>query len=129
MKPETTEWVAKAEGDFTVATLAMRKRKDRKQVRDAVCYHCQQCAEKYLKGRLVEAGVTFPHSHDLKRILAMTLPFEPLWTALEPAARFLTNCAVVFRYPGQTASEADARAAMKHCKAIRTELRHSLGLK
>jgi HEPN domain-containing protein len=129
MKPETAEWVAKAEGDFATAVLLMRKRKDRKQVRDAICYHCQQCAEKYLKGRLVEAGVTFPHTHDLKRILALCLPCQPLWSAMEAPAKSLTNCAVVFRYPGQTATERDAKTAMKHSKAIRTEVRHSLGLK
>lgn len=129
MKPDTAEWVAKAEGDYAVATLAMRKRKDRKQIRDAICYHCQQSAEKYLKGRLVEAGVAFPHTHDLKRILTLALPLEPLWSALEPAAKFLTNCAVVFRYPGQTASERDAKSAVLNCKTIRTEVRHALGLK
>ena len=129
MKPATKEWVSKAEGDLLVATLAMRTRKDRKQIRDAVCYHCQQSAEKYLKGRLVEAGVAFPHTHDLERVLLLTLPLEPLWSALLPAAKFLTDCAVDFRYPGQTATEQAVKTAMRHCKVVRSEVRHSLGLK
>jgi HEPN domain-containing protein len=129
MKPETAEWITKAEGDFRVAGNTMRTRTRRREVLDAVCYHCQQCGEIYLKARLVEASVGFPLTHDLERLLKLVLPVEPLWSALQPAAAFLTNCAVVFRYPGQTASERDARTAMKHCKAIRTEARHSLGLK
>lgn len=129
MKPDTAEWVAKAEGDYLIATLAMRKRKDRKPIRDAICYHCQQSAEKYLKGRLVEAGTAFPRTHDLQQILLLTLHHEPLWSALDPAAKFLTNCAVVFRYPGQTASERDVKTAMQHCKTIRAEVRHALRLK
>lgn len=129
MRPETAEWVAKAEGDLRIAKNTMRTKTRRVEVLDGVCYHCQQCAEKYLKARLVEAGVSFPLTHDLERLLKLNLPHEPLWSALLPAAVFLTNCAVVFRYPGQTASERDAKTATKHCTAIRTEARHSLGLK
>lgn len=129
MRPDTAEWVAKAEGDLRIAKNTMRTKTRRGEVLDGVCYHCQQCAEKYFKARLVEAGVSFPFTHDLERLLRLNLPHEPLWSALLPAAAFLTNCAVVFRYPGQTAAERDAKAAMKHCKAIRTEARHALGLK
>lgn len=129
MKPVTKEWVEKAEGDFVIASMAMRKRTDRKRVLDSVCYHCQQCAEKYLKGRLVEAGTAFPYTHDLERILQLALVHEPLWSALQPAGKFLTDCAVDFRYPGQNATETAAKEAMRHCKAIRTEVRHSLRLK
>ena len=41
MKPLTREWVKKAENDFKVAALILRRPKDR--VPDAVCFHCQQC--------------------------------------------------------------------------------------
>jgi HEPN domain-containing protein len=43
----TAEWVQKAEGDFLVAQKMLRARKQ--PVYDAVCFHSQQCAEKYLK--------------------------------------------------------------------------------
>lgn len=129
MKPATAEWDEKAEGDILHATLVMRKRQNRKSLRDGICYHCQQCAEKYLKARLVEAGTQFPRTHDLKALLQLALPHEPLWTALNPAAKSLTDCAVDFRYPGQTATEQDAKTALEHCKSIRAEIRHALGLK
>jgi hypothetical protein len=41
MKPTTREWVKKAENDFKVASLILRRRKD--VVPDAACFFCQQC--------------------------------------------------------------------------------------
>jgi len=36
---------------------------------EAICFHCQQAAEKYLKAYLVSAGVTEPpKSYDLLRL-------------------------------------------------------------
>jgi hypothetical protein len=58
MKPATAEWVKKAEGDFKAAGQILRRRKD--IVPDAACFFCQQSVEKYLKARLIEAGVPFP---------------------------------------------------------------------
>ena len=52
MKPETVEWVEKSEGDWNAARQLNRVRKDPNY--DGVCFHCQQCAEKYLKAKLVD---------------------------------------------------------------------------
>ncbi|MBO9370959.1 MAG: HEPN domain-containing protein [Chloroflexi bacterium] len=59
----TEEWVHKAEGDFHTAGRELRARKMPNY--DAVCFHCQQCAEKYLKAYLQERGQRFPRIHDL----------------------------------------------------------------
>ena len=48
MREITVEWVQKAENDLEVAQLA-RWHAD-EPIADAVCFHAQQCAEKYLKG-------------------------------------------------------------------------------
>ncbi len=127
MKPQTHDWVAKAEDDFLVATQIMRRRKQR--VYDAACFHCQQTVEKYLKARLIEAGLPFPKTHDLPALLQLLLPVEPLWNAYEPAAKSLTEFAVNFRYPGDSATLTEAKNALKKCRSFRTELRRSLGLK
>ena len=58
MKAATRDWVDKAEGDFLAAAALARRRKIPLHVQ--VCFHSQQCAEKYLKARLEEAGVHFP---------------------------------------------------------------------
>ena len=55
MKPMTSEWAAKAEGDFAMLERESRARKSPDY--DGVCFHAQQCAEKYLKARLCEAGI------------------------------------------------------------------------
>lgn len=61
MKAQTAEWVEKAEGDWNAARQLDRVRKDPNY--DSVCFHCQQCAEKYLKARLVEAALSFARTH------------------------------------------------------------------
>ena len=52
MKPLTLEWVAKGEGDYRVVLLLMRAKQP---VHDAICYHAQQCVEKYLPAGLEDA--------------------------------------------------------------------------
>jgi HEPN domain-containing protein len=126
MKPATREWVAKAEEDFLAALDLARRRK--RPVWNSVCFHTQQCAEKYLKARLQEAGLHIPRTHDLEVLLDQVAAVEPLWTAFKPAAQNLTDFAVAFRYPGDNATKADARQALKDCKAIRREIRAGLGL-
>jgi HEPN domain-containing protein len=126
MKPLTHEWVEKAGGDFQVAAQIMRRRKQR--IYDAACFHAQQTVEKYFKARLCEAGVVFPKTHDLAALLKLLLPLEPMWSAFLPQAHLLEDYAVDFRYPGDTATLEEARQALRNCKAIRREVRSSLGL-
>ena len=126
MKPNTREWVKKAEGDFKVASQILRRRKD--IVPDAACFHCQQCVEKYLKARLVEASIAFPRTHDLLKLLTLCLAVEPLWSPFVKVVDTMSDYAVDFRYPGQGATLAEARQRLKETKAIRREVRLSLGL-
>ena len=126
MKASTREWVTKAEGDFFLAANTMKSRS--RLVSDGVCFHCQQCIEKYFKARLLEAGISSPKTHDLSDLLILLLPIEPLWAPWAPTLNRLSYYAVQFRYPGSTASRADARKALKNCRAIRKEARLSLGL-
>ncbi|HPC61201.1 MAG TPA: HEPN domain-containing protein [Verrucomicrobiota bacterium] len=126
MKPLTREWVRKAENDFKVASQILRRRKD--VVPDAACFFCQQCVEKYLKARLIEAGLPFPRTHDLLQLLNACLQVEPLWAAYAKAVDVLSDYAVDFRYPGRSASLREARNALHHCRSIRREIRGALGL-
>ena len=82
MKPQTSEWVEKAEGDWNMARQLKRVRKDVNY--DGVCFHCQQSVEKYLKARLEEAGISFPRTHDLIKLLALAIQVELKWAALQP---------------------------------------------
>lgn len=68
MKRATREWIDKAEGDYAVAG---REFAAATPVFDAVCFHAQQCAEKYLKALLQEHSVEFPRTHDLVALVAL----------------------------------------------------------
>ena len=127
MKPLTRDWVKKAENDFKVGSQILRRRKD--VVPDAACFFSQQCVEKYLKARLVEAGVQFPRTHDLLQLLNRCVQVEPLWSAYTKVVDAMTDYAVDFRYPGHSATLAEAKKALKNCRSLRAEARRSLGLK
>jgi len=79
MKPATKVWVAKAEQDLEAAKCCMQKAGP--PVYDAVCFHCQQCAEKYMKAVLTERGVHFPKTHDLKELVALISTVVQGWSA------------------------------------------------
>ena len=126
MKPATREWVDKAEADYAAALLLRPSRK--KGTRDIVCFHLQQCIEKYLKARLVEARIAFPMTHDLERLLDLVLVIEPSWAALRGAVASITDFAVEVRYPGTSATPAEARNVLRASRRIRDIIRRSLGL-
>ena len=126
MKPLTREWAGKAEGDYAMLEREGRARKN--PCHDGICFHAQQCAEKYLKARLSEAKVDFGKTHDLVSLLDLVVPMEPL---LEPFRRdlaYLSDFAVAFRYPGESATAAQARDAIRRCRAFRSAARRTLKL-
>lgn len=127
MKPLTSEWVEKAEKDWSSLHRELRARKNPNY--DAACFFAQQCAEKYLKARLVEDDIYFQKSHDLTYLLQLVQPLEPLWMAYEQEMRVLTDYAIEFRYPGASADLEIAKLAQKVCKSFRATARQSLGLK
>jgi len=124
MKPETAEWIEKAEGDFR--TAGREKNSAEYPNFDAACFHAQQCAEKYLKARLVEADKDFPKTHDLSAILNLVLPLEPSWESLREDLERLTDLGVEVRYPGTTADLEDTEEAMRTAQHVRRIVRTAL---
>jgi HEPN domain-containing protein len=127
MKPLTREWINKAEADWNSADLLFRARK--RPDYDGACFHAQQCSEKYLKGRLVEAGIYFAKTHNLIALLGLVVAIEPLWSALQPHLQRLNIYAIDYRYPGSNATKADAKDAIKDCREVRRAVRQAFGLK
>ena len=113
MKQTTSEWIDKAEADWHVAQMS---------------YCAQQCIEKYLKARLEEASFPFQRTHDLLLLHQVVLTVEPSWQALQIHLAFLNPFAVAFRYPGMSATKADAKDAIRHCRAVRKIIRLAFGL-
>ncbi|MCK6621531.1 MAG: HEPN domain-containing protein [Calditrichaceae bacterium] len=127
MKPITLEWVAKAEGDFAMLERESRARKNPNY--DGICFHAQQCAEKYIKARLCEAGIEFKKIHDLVSLLDKVRGVEPMWETFRQHLAYLSGFAVSFRYPGESADKTMALDARKRCRLFRRAAREALGLK
>jgi HEPN domain-containing protein len=121
MKDITLEWIRKAENDFSDA-------RDGKVSVDLVCFLCQQCVEKYVKGYLKENDIPFPKTHDLEAILDLSIPLQPLWEAWRHSFAMLTRYAAEFRYPGEWANEQDAINALRIATEFRKEIRAVMGV-
>jgi HEPN domain-containing protein len=127
MTRQIEQWVRKAEADWDAVLLLRRSRKQNRF--DIISFHCQQCAEKYLKARLLEAGISFPKTHDLEALLILSASIEPKWQQMKSGLSALTDAAVEYRYPGQWSDSAGARRAYSTCERLRRAARKSLGLK
>ena len=127
MNPAVAEWVAKAEGDFITAGRELRARKAPNY--DAVCFHAQQCAEKYLKAVLQEKGKRIPKIHFLLELLGLLLKFDTSFEFLKADLEVLEDYSVRFRYPGDFAVKGNAQAAYAAARTTRKFIRQKLGLK
>jgi len=117
MKPMTVEWVAKAEGDFAIMERECQVTENPNY--DGICFHAQQCAEKYLKARLCEVDITFSKIHDLVALLDQVLEVEPTWESFREDLAYLSDFAVTFRYPGESADAESAIDAQRRCHRFR----------
>ena len=89
MKPLAAEWVSKAEGDYAIVERESRARKNPSY--DGIRFHAQQCAEKYLKARLCQAGIRFEKVHDLPALQEQVRPVEPLWESYRADLAYLSD--------------------------------------
>ena len=126
MNPLTLEWVEKAEGDFITAKREFRARKAPNY--DAVCFHAQQMAEKYLKAVLQEHAYAIPKTHSLADLMALCMKIDPSYQMIQSDLNIMEGFAVQFRYPGQSADKLDAKSALKAARVVRTLFRIRLGL-
>ncbi len=127
MRATAREWIEKAEADFVSSRREFRARK--KPNFDAACFFAQQCIEKYLKGRLAEAEKPIPKTHDLSVLLDAVLPLEPFWEACRPRLETLTSYAVLFRYPGESATKTLAKQAIDDATQVRSMIRSAMRLR
>ncbi len=96
--------------------------------RDAVCFHCQQAAEKYLKALLCEVGLVIPRIHNLPRLLLSVTPHYPTLKSSRRILESLTRYATEYRYPDFSASARQMNAALRHAERVRDEVRAILAI-
>jgi HEPN domain-containing protein len=126
MKPIAAEWVARAEEDYVTARHLHRQR--RFAVLSIVCFHCQHCAEKYLKALLAEIDIGYPKTHDLLALPALAAPKAEFPRRFCDHLEVLNDYAVEFRYPDGSATVPEARTALLHCRTARSVMRKARGL-
>lgn len=89
------EWVDKAENDLTAAGQILKPGKAAPM--DTICFHVQQCVEKYLKAVLVHRGIPVPKTHNIQALKKMVSAGQG--AAYSPSDSFTTR-----RCPGFTFS-------------------------
>jgi HEPN domain-containing protein len=115
------EWIVKAENDLLNATHTLTL--GSRCPTDTVCFHAQQCAEKYLNALLQEAQIPFGKTHHLIALLELVLSSDQSWELFRPQLQSLNAYSVTVRYPGEAADKKTAREALGLAKTIRGEAR------
>src|SRR5437764_15118692 len=90
------EWIVKADHDLTAAAQILKLGKATPT--EAVCFHAQQCVEKYLKAILVYRSIPFARTHEIPVLMALVpRRFRPTLDAAMQDR--LTDYASGTRYP------------------------------
>jgi HEPN domain-containing protein len=110
-KTAVQSWLFKAKRDLA---SAQRLADTNAPLLDTAIYHCQQAAEKAVKGFLVYHDVRFQKTHDLALLILETNPFIQDFTPLGDAADRLTRYATLFRYPGVQLEPSQAEYAQAY---------------
>jgi len=97
-------WLTKAAHDLAVSK---KLTSGEDQYADVAIYHCQQAAEKAIKGYLLLHGKEFPKTHDLRLLVQLAVSVNPEFAKCEDAADVLTPYATEFRYPGEIMNPTD----------------------
>ena len=90
-------WIEKAEHDLRNAEYVITLEENCPF--DTVCFHCQQCAEKYLKALLVLREIEFPKTHDLVPLLNLLCENMQIPLTIQQVQP-LNHYSVEARYPG-----------------------------
>lgn len=119
------EWLAKAENDLKNAVHTLTLGKDCPT--DTVCFHAQQCVEKYIKALLVFRATAFPKTHNI-HVLRALLPPNLRPKLVKKIQDRLTDYAAILRYPesGLDVSLTEARQAVAIARRVRREVRKHL---
>lgn len=118
------EWIAKAEQDYVTSKTLLRRRT--LSVYDVICFHSQQCIEKYLKAFLTLKSIRFPRTHDLAVLQNLATRTDGTFELIKDLIKPLDGYAVQYRYPGEEAHKSEARHAVKVMEKAREFIRERI---
>jgi HEPN domain-containing protein len=113
-------WFKKAENDLINAEHTMKMKNP---PCDTVCFHSQQCAEKYLKGFLTYYEIEFPKTHSLEDLVLMCKRVNPLIEFEVGDVEILSSYGVEVRYPNELyydIPKEDARESIILAKKVKS---------
>jgi len=111
------EWFTIAEADLASAEFLKKMRPIPIEI---ICYHCQQSAEKYLKGFLALNGENIKKTHDLLRLNKVCQKYDTNFKTIEEDCLMLTDYGVNVRYPfPMDVNESDMTLALKTAQKIK----------
>ncbi len=119
--PQKTElvrnWLRKAQSDLK---SARRLSASDDPIYDTAIYHCQQCAEKVVKGFLVFHDAKVEKTHDVAELIEIAAQIETSFQSWLDKGEFLTPFATEYRYPAdEFEPEAETfEAALKEATAL-----------
>lgn len=126
LNPLTQEWIRRGEAGYvTVQQLLLA---EDPLLYNIICFHAQQCIEKYLKAWLQEANMPVPRTHNLEELLALIVPTLPAWSDWQPDLKIITKYAVESRYPGDPVTVENTQHACSVCEEVRRAVRTQLKL-
>jgi HEPN domain-containing protein len=89
-------WIRCAESDLKIGKGELATEDP---ATDAICFHMQQCAEKYLKAFLIFHGQEVPRTHDIAFLILRCVQIDPEFQQLVGwGVPSLTTYAVEVRY-------------------------------
>jgi len=110
------EWLEHANRDMRSAKYLMGMQPAPYEI---ICFHCQQTAEKALKGFLIFHGQEAPRTHDLESLCNMCGELDTNFFVHTNVCMDLTRYAVASRYPNNMQIEMeDAKTALEDAAAI-----------
>ena len=125
MNPLRLEWIQKAENDYAAVQQLLEASNP---LHDIICFHLQQCVEKYLKAWLQEANIPVQRTYNLEELLVLIIPTLPAWSDWQPDFKIIMAYAVDPRYPGDSRTAEDTQHAMHICNVVRQAVRKHLKL-
>ncbi len=110
-------WLIKAEHDLI---LARNVSSIPGALLDVGIFHCQQAAEKAVKGFLVFHDLRFEKTHDIELLMSTARSVQSTFEAWLACGASLTPYAARFRYPGEVMqpSQQEYSAALQAAEAI-----------
>ena len=116
-------WIIKADNDLKTAKDELNTENP---ATDTICFHSEQCVEKYLKAYLVLNDKEFRKTHNIAEILSLCINIDPSFEYLKDLKVYeLTIYATELRYPEffHIPSLGEAQAAIEMAEKVRDFVR------